>query len=669
MTVTTMRILGWKAEGLRCPDHEIDCRKTGDEPFPVTLIQMPNGTGKTTTLTLLRAALSGDAEKGKRSEEGWSEKQIQEMKKKGDSNDEGFFELYLMLDDKRVTIRMDFYFGSNRVFYKTTRGLGRKDGFNPPPNLSRFMAPGFVDFYVFDGELAENLLDKENTHAQRAIENLFQIHLLDRMKGEVSKYWQKQTRNSTGTAQTAHTRRNKLLDEWKARLKELKAKKSKLMEDHTKITEQLTHKRKKHDQELKKHKHQEENIRKAEDTVKELKSRVNDHAKRVLDKMRNPHALSPVFANEVFELKESLDRLQLPESAAREFFEDLSNEDECVCGREINQDIRKTILERSKRYLGSEDVSLLSAMKASVSNAVDESREKPYEELEESVQSLSALVAELESAENEFHALEDEVAKSDPDVGKARDEIRRLEIDEQNILNELSRLDGKDENFQVSGYNKEDPKRIWSIDIVDEGVKYFEKQIADITNTLALKDKRDIMEKILLEAHNKAREIITVEICKDANQRFAELMPNNNISIEKIDKCLELKGQSKGSMGETQSVGYAFLSTLFHRANQHQLPFVVDSPCGAIDLKVRENIGKIVPQLAGQFIAFMTSSERESFLDAMRKPDNTRIQYLTLFRKNVGHFMDEESVLEKIETADGVLVKDESFFEEFQEVV
>lgn len=669
MTVTTMRILGWKAEGLRCPDHEIDCRKTGDEPFPVTLIQMPNGTGKTTTLTLLRAALSGDAKKSKWSETEWSESQVQEMKKKGGSNDEGFFELYLMLDDKRVTIRMDFYFSSNRVFYKTTRGLGQKDGFNPPPNLIRFMNSKFVDFYIFDGELAENLLDSNSTHAERAIENLFQIHLLDRMKGEVSKYWQKQTRNSTGTAQTAHTRRNKLLGEWEARLKELLTKKSQLTEEFTKITDQLAHKRNKHDQELKKNKTQEENIRKAEDTVKELKNKVDDHAKRVLDKMRNPHALSSVFANEVFDLKESLDRLQLPESAAREFFEDLSNEEECVCGREINQNIRKTILERSKRYLGSEDVNLLSAVKASVSNAVDESREKPYEELQESVQLLSTLIAELESAENELHALENEVAKSDPDVGKAKEEIRLLEIDEQSILNELNRLDGKDENFQISGYNKEDPKRIWSIETVKGGVKYFEEQIAEITNTLALRDKRDILAKILVKAHEKAREIITVEICKDANQRFAELMPNNNISIEKIDRCLELKGQTKGSMGETQSVGYAFLSTLFHRANQHQLPFVVDSPCGAIDLKVRENIGKIVPQLAGQFIAFMTSSERESFLDAMKKPDNTRIQYLTLFRKNVGHFMDEESVLEKTETADGVLIKDERFFEEFQEEV
>ena len=50
-----MRILGWKAQGLRCPDHEISCVDSSGNPYPVSLIQMPNGTGKTTTLDLLRA--------------------------------------------------------------------------------------------------------------------------------------------------------------------------------------------------------------------------------------------------------------------------------------------------------------------------------------------------------------------------------------------------------------------------------------------------------------------------------------------------------------------------------------------------------------------------------------------------------------------------------------
>ena len=73
---TTLRLLGWKVQGLRCPDHEIDCCNSSDMPARITLIQMPNGTGKTTTLTLLRAALSGAAEE-------WDAQTVRSLSKKG----------------------------------------------------------------------------------------------------------------------------------------------------------------------------------------------------------------------------------------------------------------------------------------------------------------------------------------------------------------------------------------------------------------------------------------------------------------------------------------------------------------------------------------------------------------------------------------------------------
>jgi ABC-type branched-subunit amino acid transport system ATPase component len=54
-----VRLLGWKASGLRCPDHEISRVRADGTPHHVSLIQMPNGTGKTTVHELIRAALSG----------------------------------------------------------------------------------------------------------------------------------------------------------------------------------------------------------------------------------------------------------------------------------------------------------------------------------------------------------------------------------------------------------------------------------------------------------------------------------------------------------------------------------------------------------------------------------------------------------------------------------
>ena len=193
---TTLRILGWKAEGLRCPDHEVDCRDSHGQPFGVSLIQMPNGTGKTTTLSLLRAALSGAAENGR-----WSQKQVRDLRKRDDTNTGSLFELRLAVNEKPLTIIMEFDFQSGRVNYKTTWGTGQADGFEPPLELRRFMKDDFVNFYVFDGELAGNLLDDKHTDAQQAVDTLFQVHLLSRMKEEVSRYWDRETRSTDGQGQ------------------------------------------------------------------------------------------------------------------------------------------------------------------------------------------------------------------------------------------------------------------------------------------------------------------------------------------------------------------------------------------------------------------------------------------------------------------------------------
>ena len=55
-----IRILGWEAEGLRgaLANFKID---VSNPLTPNVLIQMPTGTGKTTTISLIRKALSGES--------------------------------------------------------------------------------------------------------------------------------------------------------------------------------------------------------------------------------------------------------------------------------------------------------------------------------------------------------------------------------------------------------------------------------------------------------------------------------------------------------------------------------------------------------------------------------------------------------------------------------
>ena len=55
--MTTIRLLGWSAQGFRCPDHKVSLQRSERTPYTVSLLQMPNGTGKTTTLELYMALM------------------------------------------------------------------------------------------------------------------------------------------------------------------------------------------------------------------------------------------------------------------------------------------------------------------------------------------------------------------------------------------------------------------------------------------------------------------------------------------------------------------------------------------------------------------------------------------------------------------------------------
>ena len=441
---TTLRILGWRAQGLRCPDHEINCHDADDNLFPITLIQMPNGTGKTTTLELIRAALSGVASKD------WDKKKIKEMKKRDSDQEEGLFELQLTLDgDRYLTIGMYFDFELGQIDYKTTWGSGQENGFRPPPELRRFMNRDFVNFYVFDGELAENLLSRDHTDAENAVESLFQIHLLSRMGKKVSGYWDDKTRNTTAKDEQGYTRRLKKLSQWRERLITLKKERTKLQTQLSKTKNELERQREKHDQEIEKHEDQAEEINKAKSDVEKFEGLMQEQTRKLLDEMRDLYALSPVFATSIFEFKTNLDRVQLPESAAREFFKELAGESECICGREIDDEIRDVISARAQQYLGSDDIILLNAMKSAITDAVGQSRDQPSRDLLDSTRCLSELVSNLHDANNELDRLNHEAERSDPNVKHAKEEIDRLTKACLEMESRLERYEGKDDTVKL----------------------------------------------------------------------------------------------------------------------------------------------------------------------------------------------------------------------------
>lgn len=648
----TMRILGWKAEGLRCPDHVIDCCEVEDTPAPVTLIQMPNGTGKTTTLDLLRAAFSGTA-----SGVEWGPERVLEFRKRDAPSTSGLFELKLQLNGKRVTIAMNFDFNAGRVIYKTTRGRGQLDGFDPPTEFRRYMNENFVNFFVFNGELADHMLDKRYSDAEAVVDTLFQINTLRSISELVEGYWDEYVQRVKAKEEKGLSRRKNRLNDLKDRLSALEKQRAKLASQRKEIEKDLTKWRSAYASEIKKGSARAETLQTAEKKVQDLGREVDTLAHDLLDSFREPHALSSVFAEKMYELKTGLDRVKLPESAAREFFEELAQENECVCGRPIDDEIRAKIRARAKLYLGSDDVSLLNAMKTAVEEAVGKSRTEPEERLRKEVEKLTTANDDLRDASNVLDALKTEVEHSDPKLQEASEVIRRNEAELERIAEELEQFESKDDSLGDD--------QTYGIAIIKRRVADAERMVAEATKTMELKAKRDVLTKILATARDAASREIGNEICAEANAKIEKLLPYNKLRIDRIERSVVLQRQAGGSVGETLSIGYAFLSTLFDRA-EHQLPFVVDSPAGPIDLAVRPRIGELVPKLSKQFIAFTISSERDKFLEGLRRASKG-VQYVTLFRKGSKELEAQARATNKcVVSDDGILVRGEKFFGDFQ---
>ncbi|WP_156209797.1 ATP-binding protein [Pseudorhodobacter wandonensis] len=171
MTSNNVLVLGWNAKGLR--GYLRDASVTLDpDKYSHVLLQMPNGTGKTTTMALLRSALTG------RLDQSLSIAALQADR----TTKEGYFELVLSVYGERLTFRIDFDFEMGRHYlYTTTVQSGKQSGHllnSIDPALASALSRS-IDLFVFDGELAKDMLKDGAAAADKAIEALYRTDSFD----------------------------------------------------------------------------------------------------------------------------------------------------------------------------------------------------------------------------------------------------------------------------------------------------------------------------------------------------------------------------------------------------------------------------------------------------------------------------------------------------------
>lgn len=161
----------------------------------------------------------------------------------------------------------------------------------------------------------------------------------------------------------------------------------------------------------------------------------------------------------------------------------------------------------------------------------------------------------------------------------------------------------------------------------DQKFKYYEQEIAKATRTNTALRKKEVVDSLVNEIKLQATTALKQEIVRKTNEKLRRVIVDDYVEIESIDRYIKLKGRDGASEGQTLSIAYCFLGTLFEDS-ELEFPFIIDSPTGKMDFEKRQAVADIIPLVFNQMIAFVQSAEVERFADRFyANPDS---QYLTV---------------------------------------
>lgn len=594
---------------------DISFEKAEKEPYPVTLIMMPNGAGKTTTIALLRAMLD---------EQVMEEYIIKDFKPDRSDIPKGEFGVKLIIDDLLYYIVLNLDYEKGEASYSTTKvstvSGGMESGFNIRQSDKDMLSKEFVKRFIFDGELAKEILSTNSSEAETSLKFLFQLNrvgeLRVKIKNIVEQAENAMENTSTRTQQGITNLRN-FLDKAQKNLNKLNnrsnliqleiiGKQKRINEIDNVISEKI-----KANSQLR---------ARAEKLIKKKNENadiINETTQNSLESVRSPYLLHQNIADRIEGLSNKLQHLKLPRTTSSQFFEDLARESTCVCGRTIGENEKKIIIERASTYLAEDQIGVINAIKQAV-------KDKKYtDELKNNLQFLTLKLAERQELKTEWDRLEFLLEEAgDTEIQGYNTEKIKLENELCEFNQELIKLLTEDkEKLKLLSWQE-------NIYLCSMEVTSIDVKLSEASNTLNLSKRAKIVIGYLGNIENETLNILKEKIINQTNEKIKLIIKNDIIYIESIDGNLHLKNKNNASEGQTLAIAYSYLGSMF--ANSlHELPFIVDSPAGALDLDVRREVSEILPGLFKQLIVFITSGERKGFAEHFYKLSSD-VQFLTI---------------------------------------
>lgn len=624
-------IRGWSARNLRGGLRELDI-DLGDPPSRWTLIQMANGMGKTTTMTLLRLVFSNEA---------IPPSQVLELR--GGSGPEGSFEVRLLIDGKSYRLGFEFDFRDGSAHRYTVRAGARDGGKVPgrvlPPELADLLTPELTRLFVFDGELARTIRDMKQQTADNAIRSLYRLGQVTGLRGAVDQIVDLEQRRAAAMTSASEERGLTRLRNARDDAAKVKRRLEKEVRSTLALLESRRTDRARLEAAVEERLNEDEGIR---ERLEELNRRelllgveTNALSGETLSLMRHPPQVHPRMLERLQFLGGRLFELKLPETISTEFFRDLAGKKFCVCGRELGHEQREHILKESHRYLAQDQISVINQMKLAL------------RESQGDVGQFATRIGQLSEKLRERQALKGERDRLELErVGEGDEDMDRLRRQLAECRSEIERLEAQHERLTTKDAHRQRTLRLsWesNLPMCAAELKDREDKLTVATNTRSFKLKAELMKGLITDFERRALARLRERVRVRTNEKLHQIARTERLEVARIAGGLEISGPGVGakagvSEGQSLSVAYAFLTSLLSEA-PYRLPFVVDSPAVSLDNVNRREVGRLIPPFFDQMIMFVISSEREGFGDTFYDREG-EVRFFTVLREDGGVRVD-----------------------------
>jgi len=644
MTKNTLRITGWRSAGLRCPETTVQLNQTDSR---ITFIQMPNGTGKTTTYNLIDFAFENrepeeipdvryDLTKPPITISKW----ISGLPRKFNPEDKGMFELYCEFDKKALIIHLDFDFQLNKVIKTYTFGGQTKFKFaGLNTKIKTLINSGITSFMMLDGERANAFLNESKEDASHAIANILQLDVLNETHFYVNYYFDEEMKKTTKKAARKQevTKATKGLQKAEELWNKLKQDQNEIKPKIEAATKTLDGLEDTKDALGAGDSARSTQIQDLRDKIGEAKTSWHEEQNKQIPLMcEHVLAFNPNFGSELQLFRDNLEKNKLPESAGKEWFIELSEQTSCVCGRPIEATQKAHIQTYSSQYLSTNHQNILNNIKSKIREDIEPHSgnfDVKSDELQALVGSSSTHYQEMRAKMQGLEELTEEIAKEtgrEEELASLVTGIVQLEIDIENLELEKANLNGGAGNPLSVAYVKV------QFDTAKENLKQYTEAYLLVTREAKI---HEMIEAI----YTNVRTTICEKLTEETNIVCRDILGNDDMEIESIGKCLILKdSQTKetgGSVGQTMVLAYSFIQVLNEQTGV-QIPLILDSPVGPLDDENRKEIANLLWGLGERnIIIFIINTEKQDFVtqiqdNAQSEGKESEVHYITQFKRN-----------------------------------